>query len=380
MGMPSVLNCPCTPILFVRFQSQFQSIGSCRNLGRGSITAYLRGMALPRKVLIIQTAFIGDVILATSLLESWHHAHPGDELHFLVRSGNESLLDSHPFLAGLHTWKKPSNAGLRYWNLAVLGIELRRMNFNVVVTPHRHISSGILMLMSGAKQRMGFSSHPLSRAFTHSQHHGLGNGEHEIERNHRLIADDVGLLKPKNPRLYPVQKFDDQGLSEKFGVAAPSSQWATKQWPSGRWVEWLDLEFGTAPEQTIVLIGGPSDRAELEQIASQSNHERLEIRTDLSLLDAVALMRKAIWVVTNDSGPMHMASSVDVPTVAIFCSTLPSFGFGPLASQSVVVEVEMKLDCRPCGLHGHQACPLSHFNCGHGIAADQVAAAVKTLV
>tara|TARA_Y100000385_G_scaffold273383_1_gene315230 strand:- start:1529 stop:2542 length:1014 start_codon:yes stop_codon:yes gene_type:complete len=336
-------------------------------------------MALPRKVLIIQTAFIGDAILATSLLESWHHVHPGDELHFLVRSGNESLLDFHPFLAGLHTWKKSSNAGLRYWNLVALGIDLRRMNFDVVVTPHRHISSGILMLMSGAKQRMGFSSHPFSMAFTHSQDHGLGNGEHEIERNHRLIADDVALLEPKKPRLYPAQKIDNQGWSEKFGVAAPSSQWATKQWPSSRWIEWLDLEFGIAPEQTIVLIGAPSDRAELELIANQSKHELLEIRTDLSLLGAVGLMRGAMWVVTNDSGPMHMASSVDVPTVAIFCSTLPSFGFGPLASQSVVVEVEMKLDCRPCGLHGHQACPLSHFNCGHGITAGQVAAAVKAL-
>ena len=336
-------------------------------------------MALPRKVLIIQTAFIGDAILATSILESWHHAHPGDELHFLVRSGNESLLDFHPFLAGLHTWKKSSNAGLRYWNLAALGIDLRRMNFDVVVTPHRHMSSGILMLMSGAKQRVGFSSHPLSTFFTHSHDHGLGNGEHEIERNHRLIADHVTLSKPKKPRLYPAQKIDDQGLSEKFGIAAPSSQWATKQWPSNRWGEWLDLEFEAAPEQTIVLIGAPSDRSELEQIASQSKHELLEIRTDLSLLGAVGLMRKAEWVVTNDSGPMHMASAVDAPTVAIFCSTLPSFGFGPLASQSVVVEVEMKLDCRPCGLHGHQSCPLSHFNCGHGIAADQVAAALKAL-
>ena len=337
-------------------------------------------MALSRKVLIIQTAFIGDAILATSLLESWHHAHPSDELHFLVRSGNESLLDFHPFLTGLHTWKKSSNAGLRYWNLVALGIDIRRMNFDVVATPHRHMSSGILMLMSGAKKRVGCSSHPLSTFFTHSHDHGLGNGEHEIERNHRLIANDVDLARPKRPRLYPAQHVDEQNLSENFGVAAPSSQWATKQWPSNRWVEWLDLEFGTSPEQTIVLIGAPSDRAALEQIASHSIHELLVIKTDLSLLGAVGLMRKAIWVVTNDSGPMHMASSVDVPTVAIFCSTLPSFGFGPLASRSMVVEVETKLECRPCGLHGHEACPLSHFNCGHGITSGQIAAAVQALV
>jgi heptosyltransferase-2 len=143
-----------------------------------------------------------------------------------------------------------------------------------------------------------------------------------------------------------------------------------------RWIAWLDAEAIQSPDRRIVLIGGPADVEELREIARQSSHDRLEIRTDLSLLESAGWMKAARWVVTNDSGPMHMASAVNAPTVAIFCSTVPSFGFGPLSSLSVVVEKEEELVCRPCGMHGKRACPLGHFQCGTGIAVDHVLAAV----
>jgi heptosyltransferase-2 len=69
----------------------------------------------------------------------------------------------------------------------------------------------------------------------------------------------------------------------------------------------------------------------------------------------------------NDSAPMHFASAVNAPTTAIFCSTIPKFGFGPLSDQSFVVETNEALSCRPCGLHGKKACPEGHFKCGKTI-------------
>jgi heptosyltransferase-2 len=74
-------------------------------------------------------------------------------------------------------------------------------------------------------------------------------------------------------------------------------------------------------------------------------------------------MKGAIMNYVNDSAPLHFASAVNAPVTAVFCSTVPAFGFGPLSDVSFVVETDIPLSCRPCGLHGYKACPLGHFNC-----------------
>ena len=160
-------------------------------------------MGKPRSILFVQTAFIGDAILATAMIESWHAAHPKDHLHLVVRSGNKSLFQGHPFSAVdctcgrrrktlLRTLPKPRMA---------LGLELRGIGFDVLVTPHRHASSGVLALLSGAQTCSGFSSHPMSWLFAHSEEHAWGNGEHEIERNHRLLAPWVESDSSTKPQV-----------------------------------------------------------------------------------------------------------------------------------------------------------------------------------
>ena len=88
---------------------------------------------------------------------------------------------------------------------------------------------------------------------------------------------------------------------------------------------------------------------------------------ELSYLESCALMKGAKMNYVNDSGPLHMASAVNAPVTTFFCSTVPSFGFGPLSDQSTIIEVSEQLPCRPCGLHGHKSCPKKHFKCGNDI-------------
>ena len=83
-------------------------------------------------------------------------------------------------------------------------------------------------------------------------------------------------------------------------------------------------------------------------------------------------MRDAVMNYVNDSAPMHFASAVNAPVTAVYCSTIPEFGFGPLSDESYVVEIAEPLDCRPCGLHGYKACPLGHFNCARNIHDRQL--------
>ncbi|MDP4764593.1 MAG: glycosyltransferase family 9 protein [Salibacteraceae bacterium] len=321
------------------------------------------------KILIIQTSFLGDVILATSLVESLKSAFANAEIHMLVRKGNEGLIHSNPQLKKVWIWDKKEG---KYSSLIKLGKAIRNENFDLVVNPHRYASSGLIALMSGAKTKVGFKKNPLSFTYTKSFDHRF-DGQHEIERNHQLIAEIVGMKSPEKPKIYPTK--EDQEAVEKyvtgsFVCMAPTSVWFTKQWPAERWIE---LTNKIPPTQAVYMLGAPADAAICASIKAKSKHQNITVLAGkLSLMQSAALMHKAKMNYVNDSGPMHLASATNAPVSAIFCSTVLSFGFGPLSDQSFVLELEENLDCRPCGIHGHQVCPKGHFKCGNLLTAEQV--------
>jgi len=92
----------------------------------------------------------------------------------------------------------------------------------------------------------------------------------------------------------------------------------------------------------------------------------------LSFLQSAALMKNAVMSYVNDSAPMHFASAMNAPVTAVYCSTIPGFGYGPLSDDSHIIETIESLSCRPCGLHGHQTCPEKHFKCARSIQTEQL--------
>jgi heptosyltransferase-2 len=316
------------------------------------------------KVLFIQTAFIGDVILATSIIEKWQASHPNSRIDVLVRKGNESLLENNPHIEKLYIWDKKSG---KYKNLFKIIKEVRKERYDLVVNFQRFMASGLVTAFSKGRDKRGFDKNPLAFTFSKKIKHEIGNGQHEVERNMSLISDliDDKIVRPK---LYPSK--EDQTKIEtytksKFVTMAPTSVWFTKQMPFEKWVELINL----VPEDyTIYLLGAPADKSFCEDLIAKSNHKTIQnLCGELSLVQSAALMEKAEMNYMNDSAPLHLASSMNAKTTAFFCSTVPKFGFGPLADRAQILEVEEKLDCRPCGLHGHKECPKSHFKCGYDI-------------
>ncbi len=325
------------------------------------------------KVLIIQTAFIGDVILATPIIEKIHQYYQEATIHFLCRRGNESLLKNHPYLDDVLVFEKK---GKKYRNLLRLLRQIRKESYDYVINVQRFASSGFLTALSGAEHKIGFDKNPFSRLFTHRIKHVIeqeGHPTHEVERNLSLIhhLTDQEFIGPK---LYPTQvDFERVKRNAPYVCIAPASKWFTKQFPKEKWIELID-----ALEEHLVvcLIGGPDDRALCEEISAQSTKSNIEVLAgQLSFLESAALIKNAEMNYVNDSAPLHLASAVDAPTIAIFCSTIPEFGFGPLSTRSKVVETQHRLDCRPCGLHGKKACPLGHFKCADISIAGIIAGA-----
>ncbi|MGB3616807.1 MAG: glycosyltransferase family 9 protein [Catalinimonas sp.] len=322
-----------------------------------------------KNVLIIQTAFLGDVVLATALVEKLRAHYPEAHLDFLLRKGNEGLLVGHPHLRRVWVWNK---RGGKYRDLARLTRALRRERYALVVNAQRFAASGWLTVTSGATQTRGFAKNPLARLFSRRFPHQVGDGTHETARNHQLIADLTDAT-PARPRLYPTAA-DEAAVRPYQGgdylTIAPASVWFTKQLPADQWRALLDA---LPTDHRLYLLGGPADGPLCEEIRAASRHpDAVNLSGKLSLLQSAALMRGARFNWTNDSGPMHLASAVDAPTGAVFCSTVPAFGFGPLAERSAVIQHAGPLGCRPCGLHGHRACPEGHFRCAREITTEQL--------
>lgn len=317
-----------------------------------------------KKLLLIQTAFIGDVILATALIEKLHAQFPKATIDFLLRKGNESLLKGHPYLGEVIVWDKQQN---KYGNLRKIISAVRKKKYDAVVNVQRFAAAGLVTALSGATQKIGFEKNPFAFTFRHKLPHGIGDGRHETERNQQLIAHltDSNAARPK---LYPSDK-DRQQIQPyqqlPYYCVAPTSVWFTKQFAREKWIELLN---GLPQNAAIFLLGAPDDQAACAAIMESSNHPNTtNLAGKIGLLASAALMQKAKMNYVNDSAPMHLTSAVNANVTAIFCSTIPAFGFGPLSDNSRVVETTENLTCRPCGLHGHKACPQGHFKCAFSI-------------
>ncbi len=320
--------------------------------------------------LIIQTAFIGDVILATALIEKLRKFYPHASIDFLLRKGNETLLEGNPNIRKVIIWDKKKG---KIKNLFKLTAYVRSKKYDCVVNAHRFASSGLITVFSRSKIQTGFDKNPWSFLFTHRIKHDLKLNLHETDRNQKLIefiTDSDRAL----PKLYP-SPMDFEKMSEfqtsRYICVAPTSVWFTKQFPVSQWIDFLysindEVDF-------IYLLGGPGDRAVCEDIRTNSNHYKVaNLSGQLSFLESAALMKGAWMNFVNDSAPMHLASAMNAPVTAVFCSTVPSLGFGPLSEYSNIIETTEKLECRPCGLHGYKKCPQGHFKCATTISVESL--------
>lgn len=326
-----------------------------------------------KQFLVIQTAFLGDAVLVTSILEKLHARYPDAAIDLVVRKGNDGLFTGHPFLRMLFMWDKRTAKNKALFKL--IG-DLRRTEYDHIINCQRFFSTGLMTVLARGREKVGYDKNPLSALFTRTVKHIIGDGRHEVDRLNALIEHLTDGTRPL-PRLYPTA--DDRNKvgtllaahlkrTASYVCIAPASVWFTKQWPEHKWIELVR----TLPrEQQVFIIGAPGDTALAQRIIAASGRG-VDLTKDLRLLESAALMEGAIMNYVNDSAPLHIASAMNAPVTAIFCSTVPAFGFGPLRANGRILETTEKLDCRPCGLHGHKACPKGHFRCAEGIGVTTV--------
>ncbi|MFH0977301.1 MAG: glycosyltransferase family 9 protein [Spirochaetota bacterium] len=320
------------------------------------------------------------------MINSIKKADPKSKIIFITTPAGETMLRNDNSIDHIIVYDKKgidrSIAGIYKTGKKIK--EILHGEKSVYISLHRFIRASLLGRIIGSEIRAGFKNSVLSFLYTERVDYELGI--HETERNFKLLFSVLGeKLKGRSP-LPPVLIPSDTDIkkvkkiingfcrSKKIISIAPGSVWETKRWPAEYFRE-LIAGLGNNNVK-IVLIGGREDR---DLCRSLETHNTLNLAGELSLLESAAAVGMSGLLVTNDSAPLHIASAMNVPTVAIFGATVQDFGFGPLAKRSVVLE-NNALGCRPCGRHGSRECAKKHFNCMKSIAPGRVLDAVMKII
>lgn len=327
------------------------------------------------RILIIHTAFIGDIVLSTPLIKKIKDTYPDADITYVTTPSGEAILKNNPHLNNIIVYdKRGEHKGINgVWQL---GKRLRYENFNMVITPHRYLRSSILSWLSRSPIRKGYDI--ASGSFLFTEKIKYDKTKHEVEKLLSFVA-------PENKKRYEIElcpgekeKMKGDNLwkenlleDKKVVVLAPGSKWFTKQWP----VEYFNKLAASLKKLSnirLIVVGG-KEEANLP-IEKESV---IDMRGKTSLLELADILSRADVVVTNDSSPIHIASAFKKPRIfALFGPTIEKFGFFPWSLNSKVFQID-GLKCRPCGIHGGKSCPEKHFRCMRDILPEKVFNEIK---
>ncbi len=358
-----------------------------------------------QRIAIWNTAFLGDTVLTLPLLRILRTTFPRAEIDFYVRQGVESLYASqeeisHVIAFAKHGKDKGVGGYMR------MGRRLAERKYDLFVSAHQSPRSAFLARASKATMRIGYTSDTLtqhivamlSMPYTHT----VPRRFNELDEIDRLL-ELARPICPKNivddPAMHwPNLQVADGPLAEasffwKNNIHAPviglhpGSTWATKCWTAQGYATILQraVNFGAQ----AILFAGPAEEKRVQEIIQRAGVDVVSVKPEhvrgekslpkalvydasgsLSLPQLAAFLRYLNVYVSNDSGPMHMAWAQGTPVCALFGPTVRELGFFPRGQKSIVHEVP--LACRPCGLHGHKACPKGHHRCMTDISVEAV--------
>ena len=329
--------------------------------------------------LVIQTSFLGDTVLTTPLLVQLARRGAVD---VVTTPASAQLLANHPAVRSVIVYdKRGVDRGLP--GFVALSKRLRATQYDTAFMAQGSFRSAALALAAGIPTRVGFDT-STGRWF-YTRRVDFREDLHHAARLLRLARPNGRPAMPEElrPSLHPgdAEKHaveallagHDLAAGTPFVALAPGSVWATKRWPY-----YAELAALLAGDVRLVVVGGADD-APLARAIISAAPTAIDATGHLTLLASAELVGRAAAIVTNDSAPLHLASAMGTPTVAIFGPTVPGFGFGPLAPKSIVVG-HAGLACRPCDRHGPQVCPLGHFRCMRELDAATVAHHVRSLL
>lgn len=318
------------------------------------------------RILLAQTSFIGDCILSTPVIREIHELFTDAEIWVLTAGRGKEIFINHPLIKGVIAFSKNTKGTLQVIK------KIRELKFDIVYSLHRSLRTALVLYLSKIPIRIGFSESKFS--FLYSQTVDRVLNVHEVLRNISIIGKD-NFKEHENYQLELIPPIRDKispeilsQIQQKYLLMVPGSVWKTKQWNvhNYRQLAKLLLEAGFK-----VVIAGSKDETDICATVS-SGLEVVDLSGKTSLEEMMFLIKYSSCLVCNDSMALHMGSAFSVPTVAIFCATSPSFGFGPWQNKKAAIVEKQGLWCKPCKRHGSNYCPSGSELCMRSVSAQEV--------
>lgn len=316
------------------------------------------------KILVIQAAFLGDVVLSTPVLSNLKTLYPDSDLYTLTTPIATQFFQFDPRVKKAIAFKKrKEHSGFR--GLFDLIADLKQIKFDKIVSLHRSFRTSFMVSRLGVSDTIGFDD--AWGSFFYRRRVKRANADHAVVRN-------LSILEIENPdtelKLFPDPTYKPP-VSD-YVCLFPGSEWFTKRWQGFRRAAELLLDQG----KSVVVLGAPSEKTLNKQI--MNGLPVIDLTGETSLPQTMSLVAKSSGVICNDSMALHVASAFKVPRVSVFCATSPSFGFGPWGERGAVVQ-DPYLPCKPCRRHGSDRCPTGTNLCMTRVGASDVVARLDEL-
>jgi heptosyltransferase-2 len=335
----------------------------------------------PARLLVVQTSYLGDLVLATPVFAALKQHWPSAQVAVLARPEVAPILRGHPDVDALVTDDKRGRNG-GFAGFLRLVRELRARRFDLGVALHRGARTAVLLALAEIPLRVGFRQSEL-----HLLYHRRvvrNPGRHDVERQLSILEPlgvpyDPARARPRLGVAREARRAVDEQLAahgvvaeSDYVVLAPGSAWQSKQWMPDRYAEVARALL--ARGEAVVYVGAPGEVATVEEVRRLAGGGvSLAGKTDTGGLAAV--VARACAVVCNDSAPMHIAQAFQVPVVVIVGPTSAAQGFMPRLGRRAIVG-DARLTCRPLCRFGGDPCPLGTRACMAEIGAGRVLAAL----
>ena len=318
------------------------------------------------KILVIRFSSLGDIILTEAIVSQLRIIYPSAEIDYLTKPSFKSLVSSYFAVNSVFT---------AYKSLAEL-VELRKRKYTLVIDLHNKVNSWIAKTIIDGDKTVTYDKKRRLREkiVAHKTNVSINSTVDLYNSVFDKLELPYTFLEPK------ISLAENIGLlpgKKTFKVIIfPGATHNTKRIPQEKLISFInDYEHS---DTTFYLLGSAGEKDLTAEIAQKSNKPCFNLTGEFSLESLISAVNEADIVITNDSGPMHIAASLGKPQIAFFGSTNISLGFRPLNTKAKVIT--HLIECSPCTLHGQEECPLGHFACMQNISVDAIYKAYQELI
>ncbi len=319
---------------------------------------------------MIRLSSLGDVVLTQPVAEALRQRFPAAKIHYITKKSFVSVVEAFGCIDQIYAWEDfKSYSKLR---------KLADLKLDLVIDLHNKFNTFLIKLLVGGKKTVTYNKqHFLRRRIVH---HKTAKSISSTVDLYFSALQKAGIeAEVYRPKLHPTgelsQRFSELIDPKKRNLAIfPGALHKTKQYPAEQIGEVIN---SLNDDYQIFLLGSEEERKLTQSIMQQVDKSIIDLSGKLSISDLIAFIEKIDAIISNDSGPMHIAAALQKPQIAIFGATHPKLGFAPMNERAIILSAD--LYCQPCSLHGSEKCSLGHFDCMEKITPKIVLEKIQML-